>query len=94
MEPKGKFFEHYDPELDPSLINSFATAAYRMGHSLVREEIFLVDPLFKKQGFFEPGSFIPLAEFYNPNQFFREGNNVIAGIIAASMVFPGRQVDL
>ncbi|XP_068677746.1 peroxidasin-like [Montipora foliosa] len=93
LEPKGRFFEDYDPELDPSLINSFATAAYRMGHSLVREEIFLVDPLFRKRGFSEPGSFIPLAEFYNPNQFFSEGNNVIAGIIAASMVFPGRQVD-
>ena len=26
----------YDPKVDPSIINSFATSAYRFGHSMIQ----------------------------------------------------------
>ena len=33
----------YDPETDPSITNAFATAAYRFGHSMIRNIVQLID---------------------------------------------------
>ncbi|GAB6022708.1 hypothetical protein CHUAL_006804 [Chamberlinius hualienensis] len=40
---KSDFFERYDLNVDPTLLNEFATAAFRYGHSLVQSNINLVD---------------------------------------------------
>ncbi|KAK2551628.1 Peroxidasin-like protein [Acropora cervicornis] len=73
--------------------NGFATAAYRMGHSLVRDRFDLLDVIFRRRGFFEEA--IPLAEFYNPAPFFREfpASKALDGIILGLVATPGRQVD-
>ena len=93
LEPKGTFFENYDPNADASMRNAFATAAYRMGHSLVRNEFILRDAIFRTRGFFERA--IPLAEFYNPVFFFREfpASKALDGILAGLVSTPGRAVD-
>lgn len=93
LAPEGTFFEEYDPNADASMRNAFATAAYRMGHSLVRNEFILRDSLFRTRGFFERA--IPLAEFYNPAPFFREFpfNKALDGILAGLVSTPGRAVD-
>lgn len=61
----GPFFE-YDPRVNPGVPNSFATAAYRYGHSLIR-------PFFDRLGpSFRPLSIGPLNlvnAFFNPDQF-------------------------
>ncbi|XP_074620866.1 peroxidase-like [Acropora palmata] len=90
LEPEGKFFEDYDPNADVSLRNGFATAAYRMGHSLVRDRFDLLDVIFRRRGFFEEA--IPLAEFYNPAPFFREfpASKALDGIILGLVATPGR----
>ena len=33
----------YNPETDPSITNAFATAAYRFGHSMIRNIVQLID---------------------------------------------------
>ena len=33
----------YDPETDPSITNAFATAAFRFGHSMIRNIVQLID---------------------------------------------------
>ena len=33
----------YNPETDPSITNAFATAAYRFGHSMIRNIVKLID---------------------------------------------------
>ena len=93
MQPKGTFFEEYDPNADASMRNAFATAAYRMGHSLVRNEFILKDAVLRTVGFFERA--IPLAEFYNPAPFFRPPpfNKELDGLMVGLVTTPGRAVD-
>ena len=59
-------FRGYDRRVDPGVANSFATAAYRYGHSLVR-------PMFTRLGSkYQPLGIGPLNlvdAFFNPSQF-------------------------
>ena len=91
LEPPGQFFEGYDPAKNPEMINSFSTAALRMGHTLIRNEFDLLDRQFRAQGFSQPN--IPVKDFYNPAVFFREGNNPYGGILIGLVGFPAQQVD-
>ena len=34
---------HYNPNIDPSITNSFATAAFRFGHSMIRSWVKIID---------------------------------------------------
>lgn len=42
LAPKGECFDGYDPNVDTTIHNSFATAALRMGHTLIRSTFLLV----------------------------------------------------
>ena len=91
MEPPGQFFEGYDPSKNPEMVNSFSTAALRMGHTLIRNTFLLLDRQFRAQGFSQ--LFIPVKDFYNPAVFFREGNNPYGGILIGLVGILARQVD-
>ncbi|XP_067143854.1 peroxidase-like [Centruroides vittatus] len=64
-KPYGKIFD-YDPKLNPSIANGFATAAYRYGHTLVQGFIDLLE----RNG--EVKEKVPLSStFFNPILLYR-----------------------
>ena len=91
LEPPGQFFEGYNPSKNPEMINSFSTAALRMGHTLIRNTFVLLNSRFRAQGFSQ--QFIPVRDFYNPAVFFREGNNPYGGILLGLVGRLAQQVD-
>ena len=88
LEPEGAFFTGYDPTVNPEIINSFATAALRMGHTLIRDRFNLISPLGRRAGF------VNVRDFFNPVVFFNErGINAYGGIMRGLTGIRARNFD-
>ena len=72
LEPLGQFFEGYDPAKNPEILNSFSTAALRMGHTLIRNAFPRLDSQFRWAGYGKPNA-TPVRDFYNQAPFFQGG---------------------
>jgi len=92
LEPLGKFFEGYDSAKNPEMLNSFSTAALRMGHTLIRNTFPRLNSRFRAQGFGRLNA-IPVRDFYNPAPFFQEGNNPYGGILLGLVGRLAQQFD-
>ena len=91
LEPRGKFFKGYDPDVSPAIINSFSTAALRMGHSLVRGDFRL--PVFGVPRRRQPE--LDVSDFFNPSPLYEpiRGQNPYGLIIRGLRLDSMRRVD-
>lgn len=63
-------YQGYDQSVDATIPNSFAAAAYRFGHSLVREELDRLDENFRRLSI---GPLNLNQAFFNPVAYFQSG---------------------
>ena len=80
--PEG-YYQGYDESCNPTILNEFATAAFRFGHSLLK-------PNFKRMGddFSERGTDLKLSDmFFNPDKLYEPGmlDDLIRGVSTTSM---------
>ena len=81
-------YRGYDPFVDPSIPNSFATSAYRFGHSLVRNQLLRLD---KNYTAMDIGHLDLSHAFFNPVSYFESMGT--DGIARGLMVDIANPVD-
>ena len=87
LETSGNHFNGYDPEVNPEIINAFATAAFRMGHSMIRDEYGQFDGKFRQQGF------ISMKTFFDPSPLYSLSKNGISRILLGLVAQAALKVD-
>lgn len=76
LEPAGKFFNGYDASVNPTVINSFVSAALRMGHSMIREKFSQTTDQFIQR------RFIAMSDaFFDPSSLFSSSGDGISEIL-------------
>jgi len=88
LEPAGTFFSDYDPSLNPTLINSFATAALRIGHSMIRQRFSQTTDQFTQRRLIPTSS-----AFFNPTSLFSSSSDGIGEILQGLVAQASRGVD-
>lgn len=74
LEQPGTFFDGYDPNEDATTFNSLAAAAFRMGHSLIRESFGQFSKDFIRLGE------VKTTRFFDPSALYKLENNGIDGL--------------
>ncbi len=80
--PEG-YYRSYDDSCNPTVLNEFASAAFRFGHSLLK-------PRFKRMGddFADRGPDLKLSDmFFNPDNLYEPGmlDDLIRGVSTTAM---------
>ncbi|XP_071521128.1 salivary peroxidase/catechol oxidase-like [Panulirus ornatus] len=82
LSPGGHgYYRGYNTKVNPGILNEFATAAFRVGHSLVAEDLVLLDSHYR------PSASIPLVDtFHNPSAVFGVGNydGLLRGLVGTT----------
>ncbi|KZC13921.1 Peroxidasin [Dufourea novaeangliae] len=80
--PQG-YYKEYSPTCNPSILTEFATAAYRIGHSLLRPHLPRMDRNYQN---IEP-SILLRDGFFDPDPLYRQNmlDEMIRGLVATPM---------
>ncbi|XP_071521125.1 LOW QUALITY PROTEIN: salivary peroxidase/catechol oxidase-like [Panulirus ornatus] len=84
---KSGYYKGYDDRVNQGVLNEFATAAFRVGHTMVPEDLLLLD------SYYMPEATIPLVHtFHNSTMAFLPGmcDKVMRGLVGTRL----RPVDL
>ncbi|XP_078362200.1 peroxidasin-like, partial [Oculina patagonica] len=87
LEPAGNFFNGYDPTVNPEIPNAFATAALRVGHTLIRDNFGQFNRQFNQRGF------IPTKTFFDPSPLYSLSGNGMGGILLGLVTQASQKVD-
>ena len=82
-------WSRYDSSVDPSIHNSFATAAYRFGHSLIQGLIKMLSPT----TLIEEDQFQLRDHFFNPEKYLEDGGRGMEKLIAGLINQPAQTLD-
>ncbi|XP_031831512.1 uncharacterized protein LOC116426555 [Nomia melanderi] len=80
--PQG-YYKEYSPTCNPSVVTEFASAAYRIGHSLLRPHLPRMDRNYQS---IEP-SILLRDGFFDPDMLYRQGmlDEMVRGLVATPM---------
>lgn len=82
MEIMGDY-HGYDPDVNPTIVNSFATAAYRFGHSQIQPVFQRLDETYQQP--INEGHLLLRDAFFAPFRLLEEGgiDPLLRGLIAS-----------
>ena len=90
-EIKHIFYSHsyYNSNIDPSITNSFATAAYRFGHSMIQGLIKMMSTV----TFVQQNEFLLRDHYFNMENYFLNGGEGMEQLIAGLITQPAQDMD-
>ena len=89
LKRRGFFFTGYNENVDATIINSFAGAAYRFGHSLIRNTFSRFGPSPNHKDFEE----FKTKNFYNPTPLYDVCNGGVDGLFRGLYTDPAQAID-
>ena len=89
LQPSG-FFDRYSESVNPSVINGFAAAALRLGHSMVRNNFTRTGPSPIDQTF---DQFFVKNHYFNTTPYFDICQGGVDAIARGLLTDPAEKVD-
>ncbi|PFX31144.1 Peroxidasin [Stylophora pistillata] len=87
LEPKDTFFSDYNSRVNPEITNAFATAALRVGHSLIRDSLGQFGRQFRQRGS------IPTKTFFDPSPLYSKSGSGMTGILLGLVTQASQKID-
>lgn len=88
LKPAGQFYDDYDPSVNVEIMNCFATAAQRMGHSLVRDEFGKINKQLRYRGNIQTKG-----TFFDPTPLYSKSGDGIGEILLGLVSQASQNVD-